>query len=640
MLVTSRGRRRHSQITGAIVAALSLTALVSCSDDRPEPDAAAAATAAGLASLDLSGVPFTAGTGAQAKQQLSTAVAELGDLRPEVSVRSVDEVEDADTATAVLDVAWDIDAGEQDWEYTTTAELTYVEESWQVAWSPTLLEPTLADGERLVVGELAPERAGILGGGGAALVSDRPVVRVGIDKTSVAPTQAAGSAEALAGLVGVDPTVFAERVVAAGPSAFVEAIVLRADASYPLEAGALEAIPGALEVPDEIPLAPTRDFARPILGTVGEATAEVIAESDGRLVTGDIVGLSGLQERYDEQLRGRPGVTVQAVPAEEAADARELFRSDPVPGEPVETTLDTGLQLAAEEVLAPVVPPSAIVALRPSTGDVLAAASGPGGQGYSTALLGRYAPGSTFKVVSSLALLRAGLTQSSTVSCPETITVDGRSFKNYGDYPAAGLGDIALRAALANSCNTAFIGARADAPPTALAEAAAALGLGVDRDLGLPAFLGSVPIDGGETEQAASMIGQGRIEASPLAMATVAASVAQGSTVVPRLVVAPPGSEPEPAPTLEATEAQELRDMMSAVVGEGSAGFLADVPGEPVGAKTGTAEYGTEAPPRTHAWMIAVQGDLAVAVFVEDGVSGSQTAGPLLEAFLRSVPST
>lgn len=197
-----------------------------------------------------------------------------------------------------------------------------------------------------------------------------------------------------------------------------------------------------------------------------------------------------------------------------------------------------------------------------------------------------------------------------------------------------------MRAALANSCNTAFIGARVDAPQTALAEAAAALGLGVDRNVGLSAFLGSVPTDGGETEHAASMIGQGRIEASPLAMATVAASVANGSTVAPRLVLEPATADTESVDPLEATEARELRDLMAAVVSEGSASFLADVPGEPVGAKTGTAEYGTEAPPRTHAWMIAVQGDLAVAVFVEEGVSGSQTAGPLLEAFLRSVPST
>jgi cell division protein FtsI/penicillin-binding protein 2 len=75
---------------------------------------------------------------------------------------------------------------------------------------------------------------------------------------------------------------------------------------------------------------------------------------------------------------------------------------------------------------------------------------------------------------------------------------------------------------------------------------------------------------------------------------------------------------------------------MRAVVTEGSGRFLAGLPGE-IGAKTGTAEYGR---PRadgtlpTHTWMIAIRGDLAVAVFVETGVSGSQTAGPLLKAFL------
>ena len=53
-------------------------------------------------------------------------------------------------------------------------------------------------------------------------------------------------------------------------------------------------------------------------------------------------------------------------------------------------------------------------------------------------------------------------------------------------------------------------------------------------------------------------------------------------------------------------------------------------------AKTGTAEFGDRTPPQTHAWMVAVHGDLAVAVFVDDGESGSRTAGPLLEAFLRS----
>jgi cell division protein FtsI/penicillin-binding protein 2 len=83
-----------------------------------------------------------------------------------------------------------------------------------------------------------------------------------------------------------------------------------------------------------------------------------------------------------------------------------------------------------------------VVAIRPSTGAILAAASGPGGKGYNTATFGRYAPGSTFKVVSALALLRSGLTPTSPVSCTPTIVVDGKQFKNYSDYPSGRLGRI------------------------------------------------------------------------------------------------------------------------------------------------------------------------------------------------------
>ena len=83
-----------------------------------------------------------------------------------------------------------------------------------------------------------------------------------------------------------------------------------------------------------------------------------------------------------------------------------------------------------------------------------------------------------------------------------------------------------------------------------------------------------------------------------------------------------------------AAEAASLADMMRAVVTSGHAGFLASVPGEPVGAKTGTAEFGNDTPPKTHAWIVAVHGDLAVAVFVEDGGLGATTSGPLLKEFL------
>jgi cell division protein FtsI/penicillin-binding protein 2 len=95
---------------------------------------------------------------------------------------------------------------------------------------------------------------------------------------------------------------------------------------------------------------------------------------------------------------------------------------------------------------------------------------------------------------------------------------------------------------------------------------------------------------------------------------------------------------PAPAKAAEkpitAAEAAALADMMRAVVTSGHAGFLASVPGPPVGAKTGTAEFGTENPPKTHAWIVATHGDLAVAVFVEEGGLGATTSGPLLKDFL------
>jgi cell division protein FtsI/penicillin-binding protein 2 len=277
-------------------------------------------------------------------------------------------------------------------------------------------------------------------------------------------------------------------------------------------------------------------------------------------------------------------------------------------------------------------------------------------------MLGQYAPGSTFKVVDSLAMIRNGFTPDSTVECTPTITVDGRKFKNAEGYPKDSLGSVTLRDAFAHSCNTAFINARDKVTQAQLEAAATSLGVAVEAPkLGAEAFLGSVPGEAEGTEHAAAMIGQGKVLMSPLAAAVMAGSVAKGAPVSPVLVqqesaAATPSSNPAPTPegsapsstvTAEApakeaqnpvtkAEAASLADMMRAVVTSGHAGFLADVPGEPVGAKTGTAEFGNDNPPKTHAWIIAVHGDLAVAVFVEDGGLGATTSGPLLKKFLTA----
>ena len=122
-----------------------------------------------------------------------------------------------------------------------------------------------------------------------------------------------------------------------------------------------------------------------------------------------------------------------------------------------------------------------------------------------------------------------------------------------------------------------------------------------------------------------------------MTMATVIASVQSGTTVLPTLVPSTTtSSRPTSRPSRRARSAT-LRGMLRGVVTSGSGSVLADVPGAPVIAKTGTAEYVADnGTLRTHAWMIAAQGDLAVAVFVQNGESGSGTAGPILEAFLRA----
>lgn len=633
----ARGRR---VVVATLTAAWVAAGLAGCTAAPPTPDETAAALAAGLTSGDLTVVPLSGATPAVAAEQLTAARAGMGEARPVVTVGEITPGEDEDSAVVRLDHSWQLTTDAPDgpvWTYSTQARLSLVEDQWVAAWTSFLIAPDLRETETLSIRRDAPAtRAEVLGAGGAeVLVMPRQVLRLGLDKTHVDAAGQPASAAEIATVLGLDPAEFAARVAAAGDKAFVEALVVRAE-NPGVDLDAFGAVVGANVVADTLPLAPSRRFAREVLGTAGPATAEIIEASGGRVVAGDTVGLSGLQRQYDAQLAGSPGMSVLAT-ASDNGQERVLFTQPPVDGTPLVTTLVSAMQEAADATLAPVGPPSALVAIRPSTGAVVAAASGPGSAGYSTATLGTYPPGSVFKTVSTLAALRSGLTPDSVVECPDGITVDGRTFGNVPGYPAAALGAVPLRTAFAHSCNSAFIGLRDQAPPEALAAAAASLGLGGEADLGYPAFLGAVPTDSTGTDHAASMIGQGRVQASPLAMATVAASIAAGRTVTPWLVGerAPEAAGAEP---LTPAEAEALRALMRAVVTEGGATDLLGVPGEPVLAKTGTAQYSADGATRNHTWMIAVQGDLAVAVFVEDGESGARTSGPLLATFLELAP--
>lgn len=629
-----------------------LLVLAACSDDPDDtagPDgdearAAVAALAEGLAEAAASDVdaadtavastPYSTGDGAEVAQRYEEIVAGMDGIVPTIEVGDYND--DKDFHTVGLTWSWPVVEGEEPWTYDTYVELSPDDGGWTVMWRQGIVVEGLGKDEVLDATTIPATRGEILGAEGAVLVTERPVLRFGIDRVRVSAAKAPGSARALAQLVGVDVAPYVQAVRAAGDRAFVEAISFR-KAEVPGDVlAAYDDIPGAVALADEISLAPTREFAAPILGRVGPVTAEMIEADPDRYRVGDIAGTSGLQARYDEQLGGSPGRLVEAVSETDPGPARDLFRIQETDGERLELTLDPQLQTTAEGLLADISSASALVAIRPSDGAILTAANGPGTEGQNFATYGQFPPGSTFKIVSSLALLRAGLAPDSTVSCPPTLTVDGKEFGNYSDYPSSATGDIPLRTAVAESCNTAFIGARDELGDGDLADAAASLGLGVDHDLGFPAYFGSVEPPASETEAAADLIGQGTILASPMAMAAVIGSVQEGALVVPRLVRQVDVSDHDHTALTDA-EAAQLREMLRGVVTDGSGSQLADVPGEPVIAKTGTAEFvGASGDVLTHAWMVAAQGDLAVAVFVQVGESGSRTAGPILEAFLRA----
>lgn len=588
----------------------------------------------GLVAGDLAKVPFIgdAASATQAREDYATIMSGMDGLTPSITTSPVRYLPNG---VAEVDLQQSFRFESQAWTFTTTAKLNLSSGSWFVDWEPTIVHPDLDERSRLRHTRTMPVRASIIGAGNQALMEERELFRVGIDKQNVGSSQWESSARALATLVDADPTAFAARVKAAGEKAFVAVVTLR---QTDIPAG-MTAIPGASVVATKGVVAPNAGFARSILGVVGEATPEQITASKGLLQTGDLVGQSGLQKRYDAQLRGSIGHVIARVPRKNlptpAPDDNPdvettLFEQKQVDGKPLQISLDLDKQMKAEEVLARVAPIASIVVVKPSTGEIVAAANSPAAGENPDATFGRYAPGSTFKVVTALALLRKGYTAGSPVNCSATVTVNGRVFKNYSDFPASRVGTMSLQEALALSCNTALIREYSKLGPNDLAQAAASLGVGQDYDAGYSSFFGSVPVAPDLTTKAANLIGQGQVEASPMAMAGLTASVASGRTTIPWLVAsAKPKSTAAP---LTAGEAAQLQQMMQAVVSSGTAQGLQ---GTMLGAKSGTAEFGTATPPKTHAWMIAYnKNDLAIAVMVAEGESGSKSAMPLIKAYL------
>ncbi|MGU3437926.1 penicillin-binding transpeptidase domain-containing protein [Actinomycetes bacterium M1A6_2h] len=487
---------------------------------------------------------------------------------------------------------------ERIWAYSTSGTAAETDQGWKIDWDPAAVVPGLTTSSTVRYTPTSSETAPrVLDATGAELMSRQVVTLVNID--------ASADTSAVAALLApVAPTVTAQSLAAdlsVSNTGTTTAVTLRQSDLDPIQ-DRLAALPGVTLAPQTRLLTTDRAVASP--------------------------ALNGVSDLWQDEETAGAGWAVQLV-GSDGAVTQQLAGQDPVVGADIATTLDTALQLKAENALSSLPNQSAIVAIRPSTGGVLAVAqNAPADAQGPIALTGLYPPGSTFKTVTTSAALQAGtVTPDTVLPCPGTENIEGRQIPNDDNFD---LGTVPLHTAFARSCNTTMARLAVGLPDDALQKSALQFGLGVDYVTpGLITVTGSVPPATTPAERVESAIGQGAVTATPFGMALVAASIAHGSTPLPMVVQGRPATAdqtPTPAP---AQVTDQLKTMMRETITAGTATVLQDIPG--LVGKTGTAEV-ANAP--AHGWFVGIQGDLAFAVFV----AGADSSAPALTAagaFLR-----
>jgi len=362
-----------------------------------------------------------------------------------------------------------------------------------------------------------------------------------------------------------------------------------------------------------------------VLGYVAAASPEDMKGSDDPLLSmpGIRIGKRGIEKTYDSEIRGGAGASSVEVNAYGRV-IRELSREEGVPGQDVWLTIDRELQSFASQKLAG--ESAACVVLDVQTGDVLALASSPGydpnwfnvgitpdeWKGLTTddhkplinkALSGAYPPGSTFKPAMALAAVQNGL-KDLQVFCTGGLTIGNHQFHC---WKKGGHGGVDLKRGIAQSCDVFFYEVARRLGIDKMETAARAMGLGATTGIEIPGessgFIPSaawkearygVPWQMGET--LVTGIGQGYVLVTPLQLATLAARIASGRAVTPRIAHtvgsrALPRPLPDPLPFSDEALAA-VREGMNAVVNEGgtAAGFRITEPGFEMAGKTGTAQ--------------------------------------------------
>jgi len=499
---------------------------------------------------------------------------------------------------------------------------------WLVRWTPATIVPQLRQGDQLAVSKTWPSRAAILGADNVPLTTSGQVVTIGVEGQRIKNAATVQAALVAAGATQQE----ASSAIAASKvhPTYFDPVFTVTQARYNQLEPTIYPIPGTVFQTSDARSAVTPGLASGIVGTVGPITAQELGQLGAPYDAQVNVGQTGLEQVDERQLAGTPGATVSVVNSA-GTQVAKVGTLPPHPGTPVTTTINAAVQRAAEAALSGEKKSAALVAIDATNGDVIAAVSANSG-GFDQAIDGGFPPGSTFKVITSTALINHGLTPQSAASCPLTATVDGEIFHNAeGEAPVRN-----MLQAFTESCNTAFIElATGHLAAGDLPAAAALFGLAKTPHPGLLAFAGSVPQPTDEADLAATSIGQGRVLISPLGMAMVAAAVDTGTVREPLLVAGAPDASAGTS-QLPSAVISDLHEMMASVVASGTAAGQ----GLPAGtyAKTGTAQYGTSTPLKIDAWLMGFKGNVAFAALVVNSPgNGGPTCGPIVAKFLNAL---
>ena len=591
-----------SRLVGVLTVIIVVGALGACTPKPNGPEPVAQAFLAALARGDTGAAADLSDRPTDARAALNAAWAGLQATKLDTTMLGSKFVED--TGSITYRYTWHLPKN-RTWTYDGLLNMVRDEGRWEVRWSATGLHPNLGDRQTFALRADPPRRASVNERGGTDVLVPGYLYHYTLDAKAAAGQLFPTANAVVDALREFDDTLDPQRLAeeASSSPTPLDLITLR-QSDHDRIAPAISNLPGLVITP-QAELLPTDDgFAPEIISQVRKAVID--------------------------QLDGEAGWRIVSV-NQNGADVDVLNEVAPAPSPSVTISLDRAVQDAAQGAVNTVGRKAMIVAIKPSTGEILAVAqNAAANEDGPAATTGLYPPGSTFKIITAGAAIdRDMATPSTLLPCPGTIDIGQRTIPNYGGFD---LGTVPMSRAFANSCNTTFAELASRMAPRSLTMAAAQYGIGPDYQIeGINTVSGSVPPTVNLAELTEDGFGQGKVLVSPFGMAMAAATVAAGKTPVPQLIEGRPAIVTGDRTPITPKMLDGLRPMMQLVVTNGTAkdlGGSGDVRG-----KTGEAEFNGG----SHAWFAGYRGDMAFAALIVGGGS-SEYAVRMLKGMLDQLP--